>query len=52
MKITVMNLKPRNPLARLARLRRAGNHQAGGRSVRQQAHRDLKRELDQLRPSP
>lgn len=52
MKITVMNLKPRNALVRLARLRRAGSHQPSGRSVRRQAHRDLKRELDQLRPSP
>ena len=49
MKITVTTLKPRNPLVVAARLRRAGSHQAGGRSERQHAGRALRRELEQMR---
>ena len=52
MKITVTPLKPRNPLVAHARFRRAGNHQPGGRSQRQQAGRALKRELIQMKHSP
>lgn len=50
MKITVSPFKPRNPLVTHARFRRAGSHQPGGRSQRQQAGRSLKRELDQMNP--
>ena len=49
MKIIVnTTLKPRNPLVAHAQFRRAGSHQPGGRSQRQQAGRSLKRELDQM----
>jgi len=50
-KITLAARKPRNPLVAPAHFRRAGSHQPGGRS-RQDAARALRRELDQLRPSP
>jgi hypothetical protein len=49
MKITVNTLKPRNPLVAHAHFRRAGSHQSGGRSMRQDAGRALKRELDQMK---
>jgi hypothetical protein len=49
MKITVTTLKPRNPLVAPAHFRRAGSHQPGGGSIRQQAGRSLKRELDQMK---
>ncbi|MES2993917.1 MAG: hypothetical protein V4844_21010 [Pseudomonadota bacterium] len=49
MKINVTPRKPRNPLIAHARFRRAGSHQPGGRSMRQQGGRSLKRELDQMK---
>jgi hypothetical protein len=49
MKITVNTRKPRNPLVAHAHFRRAGSHQNGGRSMRQEAGRSLKRELDQMK---
>ena len=50
MKITtIFCRKPRNPLVAPARFRRAGSHQPGGRSQRQDAGRSLKRELDQMK---
>ena len=49
MKITVTARKPRNAFAALARMRRAGSHQPGGRSQRQHAGRSLQRELDQMK---
>jgi hypothetical protein len=52
MKITLTALKPRNPLIAPARLRRAGSHQLGARSMRQQAGRALRRELTQMKHSP
>ena len=52
MKITVNTRKPRNPLVAPAHFRRAGSHQNAGRSMRQQAGRALKRELDQMKQSP
>ncbi len=53
MKITLTALnKPRNPLATLAHMRRAGSHQPGGRSQRQQAGHALRRELTQMKHSP
>ena len=49
MKIITRNaLKPRNPLVAHAQFRRAGSHQPGGRSMRQQAGRALKREVDRM----
>jgi hypothetical protein len=52
MKITLTALKPRNRLAASAHFRRAGSHQPGGRSMRQQAGRALRRELTQMKHSP
>lgn len=52
MPITLKPLKPRNPLVRPSRLRRAGSHRAGVGTCRQQAGRELRLELDRLRPSP
>ena len=49
MKITVTPLKPRNPLVTPAHFRRAGSHQPGGRSMRRQGGRALRRELDQMK---
>ena len=48
MKTILNTLKPRNPLVAPAQFRRAGSHQPGGRSMRQQAGRSLKRELDRM----
>jgi hypothetical protein len=47
MKMTVTPRKPRNPLVAPAHFRRAGAHRAGGGSLRQQAGRSLRRELEQ-----
>ena len=52
MKITLNALKPRNPLARLGRLRHAGSHRTEGGAMRQQSMRALKRELDRMKHSP
>jgi hypothetical protein len=52
MKITVTACKPRNPLVAPAHFRRAGRHQPRGNSMRQQAGRALRRELEQLKHSP
>lgn len=52
MKITLNASKPRNPLARLGRLRRAGSHRLDGGAMRQHAMRSLKRELDRMSHSP
>ena len=49
MKTIVNTLKPRNPLVAHAQFRRAGSHLPGGRAMRQQAGRSLKRELDQMK---
>lgn len=49
MKITVNTLKPRNPLVAPAHFRRAGSHQPGGRAMRRQGRRMLRRELDQMK---
>ena len=48
MKITLNNLKPRNPLVASVRFRRAGTHRQDGAALRQQGDRSLRRELDQL----
>lgn len=52
MKMTVTNLKPRNPLVAPARFRRAGSHRPRAGAVRQQAGRTLQRELDAMQRSP
>ena len=49
MKITSNTFKPRNPLVSHAQFRRAGSHRPGGRAMRQQAGRSLKRELHQMK---
>ena len=52
MKIIVHAMKPRNPLVAHARFRRSGSHQQSARSLRQQAGRSLKRELEHMKHSP
>lgn len=52
MKITVKTPKPRNPLVAAARFRRAGSHRPSSSSQRQQAMRELRRELHPMKPSP
>ncbi len=52
MKISIVPLRPRNPMVAPARFRHAGVHQSAVRSPRQQARRALKRELDQMNRSP
>ena len=49
MKITVNTRKPRNPLVASAHFRRAGEHRPRGGSMRQQAGRALRRELDHFK---
>jgi len=49
MKIIVTTPKPRNPLVAPAHFRRSGSHQPGGRAVRRQGSRMLRRELDQMK---
>ena len=50
MKVTLPQrlLKPRNPLVAAARMRRAGSHRAGERSVRQDKTRAISRELNAM----
>lgn len=50
MKLILKTSKPRNPFVVAARRRAAGAHRIG--APRQQARRDLQREIDRLRPSP
>ena len=52
MKLVLKSPKPRNPLVSASRQRRAGAHgkSAGGR--RQQGARELRQEIERLRPSP
>ena len=52
MKLTVKNLKPRNPFVAAGLQRAAGSHRIGTGARRQQAGRDLQRELTRLRHSP
>ncbi len=51
-RITIKTLKPRNPVAALARARKAGAHGANESAMRHQARRALRRELAQLAPEP
>ena len=48
MKITNRTPKSRNPLVATTHFRRAGSHRPRNGTLRQQAGRTLKRELDQL----
>lgn len=50
MKLILTPSRPRNPFVALSRFRAAGAHRGG--SPRQQAQRELQRELQRLRPSP
>jgi len=52
MKFIVKTHKPRNPLVAAGHMRRAGSHRAGVGARRQQAGRELRLELERLRPSP
>lgn len=52
MKISLKTPKPRNPLARAARMRHAGSHRASGGSQRRQGLRALQRELNEMKHSP
>lgn len=52
MKLTLQNLKPRNPFVAASLRRRAGAHRSSAGACRQQANRELQREVDRLRPSP
>lgn len=52
MKLTLKNLKPRNPFVAASLRRSAGTHRCGGASQRQQAGRELQREIQRLRHSP
>jgi hypothetical protein len=52
MKLTLKTLKPRNPFVVASLRRMAGAHGATHRAMRQQAQRELRREIDRLRPSP
>ncbi len=52
MTFTLTPRKPRNPIVAPAHFRRAGSHQAGGRSQRQEGRRQVRREIEQLRRSP
>jgi hypothetical protein len=50
MKLILKTIKPRNPFVAAARRRAAGAHRSGAQ--RQQAQRELQREVERLRPSP
>lgn len=50
MKITLRFPRPRNPLALAARARHAGAHRPGTGAMRQQGRRDLRRDLDSMKP--
>lgn len=52
MKLVLDIRKPRNPFAAAARQRVAGPHQRSASGMRQQARRELRREMQHHRPSP
>ena len=52
MKLTLKNLKPRNPFVAASLQRAAGSHRIGTGAQRQQASRELQRETPRLRHSP
>lgn len=51
MKLTLKNLKPRNPFVAASLQRRAGAHRCSTGARRRQDARELQREVDRLRPS-
>jgi hypothetical protein len=52
MKLTLKIQKPRNPFVAASLRRTAGAHRSGGSAQRQQAGRELQRELSRLKHSP
>ena len=52
MKMSLKNLKPRNPLVAPSLQRKAGSHRTSSGASRQQAQAALRREVERLRPSP
>ena len=52
MKLMLHTPKPRNPFVAAALHRCAGAHRSGTGARRQQAIRELRREIQRLRPSP
>jgi hypothetical protein len=52
MKLILQTLKPRNPFVAASLQRRAGAHRPRPGACRQQARRELMREVTRLRPSP
>lgn len=48
--ITLACARPRNPFAQAARQRHAGAHRPGAAALRQRARRELKRDLDAMKP--
>ena len=50
MKLILETTKPRHPFVAACRQRVAGAHRTG--APRQQAQRELRREIERLRPSP
>lgn len=52
MKLTLKNPKPRNPFVAASLRRVAGSHRPTTGARRQQATRELRRELNRLRHSP
>lgn len=50
MTITLPSARPRNPFACAARQRLAGAHRPGTGALRQRARRELKRDLDAMKP--
>ncbi len=52
MKMTIKNIKPRNPFVAASLRRAAGSHRKCTSAVRQRATRELRRELQHLKHSP
>ena len=52
MKLILKSPKPRNPFVAASLRRAAGSHRPDTGARRQQAARELRREVERLRPSP
>jgi acetylornithine deacetylase/succinyl-diaminopimelate desuccinylase-like protein len=52
MKMTIKTTKPRNPFVVAALRRGAGSHRPGPGARRLRAARELRQEIERLRPSP
>lgn len=52
MKLSLSNLKPRNPFVVAGLRRAAGSHRSGGGALRQRATHALRKEVERLRHSP